>query len=81
MGCPVVTTGVGAMGFPIRSGEEAILANTPDEFIGALQLLIGSVEYRRTLGVRARRMIEEKFSWPRLAEEFLGVIEEAAVSN
>jgi hypothetical protein len=26
-------------------------------------------------------MIEEKFGWPRLAEEFLGVIEEAAVSD
>jgi glycosyltransferase involved in cell wall biosynthesis len=81
MGCPVITTGVGAMGFPIRSGEEAILATTPDEFIGALQLLTESVEYRRKLGVGARRMIEEKFGWPRLAREFLGIIEEAAVSN
>jgi glycosyltransferase involved in cell wall biosynthesis len=81
MGCPVVTTGVGAMGFPIRSGEEAILANTPDEFVDALRLLVESIEYRRKLGVQARRMIEEKFGWPRLAEEFLGVIEEAAVSD
>jgi len=81
MGCPVITTRVGAMGFPIRSGSEAILANTPDEFISALQQLIDSVEFRRTLGVKARRMIEEKFGWPTLAEEFLGVIEEATVSR
>ena len=32
MACPVVTTRVGAMGFPIQSGEQAFLAETADEF-------------------------------------------------
>jgi glycosyltransferase involved in cell wall biosynthesis len=57
------------------------LPNTAEEFTAALRLLIDSVEYRRTLGVQARRMIEEKFGWQTLAREFLGVIEEAAVSR
>jgi len=81
MGCPIVTTRVGAMGFPVRNGEEALLADTPLEFSDALRTLIGSMDFRRELGERGRRMVSEKFGWSRLAEEFLGVIEEAAVSN
>ncbi len=81
MGCPVVTTPVGAMGFPIRHKEEAILANSPQEFVDALSDLFHSMEYRRQLGERGRRMVVDKFSWERLAGDFLGVVEEAAVSN
>ena len=81
MGCPVITTRIGAMGFPIRNGEEAILASTPAEFSNALCRLIESTDFRRQLGERGRRMVAEKFGWSRLAEDFLGVVEEAAVSN
>jgi glycosyltransferase involved in cell wall biosynthesis len=39
------------------------------------------MDFRRELGERGRRMVSEKFGWNRLAEDFLGVVEEAAVSN
>ena len=81
MGCPVVTTAIGAMGFPIRNGEEAILANSPDEFAEAIRTLAASVDYRRKLGARARCMIEERFGWDHLAGGLLGVVEEAVLSN
>jgi len=71
MGCPVVTTTIGAMGFPIHQGQEAILANTPAEFLEALRKLASSVECRRRLGEAGRRMILDKFGWDRLAEAFL----------
>ena len=69
------------MGFPVSNGEEALLANTPAEFCDALRTLIGSIDFRRQLGERGRRMVTEKFGWNRLAEDFLGVVEEAAVPN
>jgi glycosyltransferase involved in cell wall biosynthesis len=81
MGCPVVTTTIGAAGFPIRHGREAILANTPVEFSQALTDLASSMEFRRKLGEAGRRMVVDKFGWDRLAEELLGVVEEAAVSR
>jgi glycosyltransferase involved in cell wall biosynthesis len=81
MGCPVVTTRIGASGFPVRNGEEVLLADTPQEFSDALRALMDSIDFRRQLGERGRRMVTEKFGWNRLAEDFLGVIEEAAVSN
>jgi glycosyltransferase involved in cell wall biosynthesis len=81
MGCPVVTTKLGATGFPIRDGEEAILANSPSEFCDALRALSLSPDYRRQIGERGRRMVVEHFGWERLAEGFLGVVEEASASN
>ena len=81
MGCPVVTTKIGGTGFPIRHGEEAILAKTPAEFCDALRALAVSPDYRRRIGECGRRMVVEHFGWERLAEGFLGVVEEASVSN
>ena len=81
MACPVITTTVGALGFPIQDGVHALIANTAEEFEWALRTLIASREYRRSLGERARGMILERFGWDRLAGDLLHVVEEAAVSN
>jgi glycosyltransferase involved in cell wall biosynthesis len=81
MACPVVTTRIGAMGFPIQSGQEALLAETPVEFERALRRLIAEPELRRKVGQSARRMILERFSWHRIGGELLDVVAEAAVPH
>ncbi len=81
MACPVITTTTGAMGFPIQSGREALIANTVEEFSAALSLLLGSVERRREIGEAARRMILSRFSWDHLAGDFLSVVEEAVATR
>jgi glycosyltransferase involved in cell wall biosynthesis len=81
MGCPVVTTTIGAAGFPIQHGREALLANSVGEFSQALGTLASSVDCRRRLGDAGRRMIVDNFGWDRLAGGLLGVVEEAGISN
>ena len=81
MACPVITTTVGAMGFPIENGIHAVIANNAEEFGKALRAMIASVEYRKRLGMQARQMMLDQFSWDRLAEDFLCVVEEAAVPH
>ena len=81
MACPVVTTNVGALGFPIRSGQEAFLAETPIEYERALRRLIAEPELRRRVGQNARRMILERFTWSRIGGEFLEVVADGAVSR
>jgi len=81
MACPVVTTRVGAMGFPLQSGQEAFLAETPVEFERALRRLISEPELRRRLGQNARRMILDRFTWSRIGAEFLEVVADGAVSR
>jgi len=81
MGCPVVTTSVGAMGFPIASGSQAIIADTIEEFVRALQRLAGDRELRKRIGHNARTMILDGFTWPRIGKDLLHVVSEAAVSR
>jgi polysaccharide biosynthesis protein PslH len=81
MACPVVTTRVGAMGFPAESGVNVMLAETPDEFAACLRRLIADPALRRRLGDNARAMILDRFSWPRIGKEYLDVVAEAPVSR
>ncbi len=81
MACPVVTTKIGAMGFPIQSGQEAFLAETPAEYERVLRRLISDPELRRRIGRNARQMILKRFTWDRIGGELLDVVAEAAVSH
>jgi len=80
-GCPVITTRVGAMGFPIEDGREAFLAESLDEFASALGRLVQDRALRVAMGQRARAMILDRYSWSRIGEEFLHVVEEASVTG
>ena len=75
MRMPVVTTSLGAAGFPVRHGQEAFIADTAEEFRSSLALLRESRELRENLGTNARRMIVEGFDWDVLADRFLDLVE------
>ena len=81
MACPVITTTIGAMGFPIEHGRHAFIANDAEQFANALRALIGSVELRRTIGAQARQLMLERFSWDRLSKDFLDVVQKAPISR
>ena len=78
MACPVVTTSVGAMGFPVQNGVQAFIADTAERFAGALHQLIASQTLRRDMGCKAREMIEQQFTWARIGEQLLNVVNGAA---
>jgi glycosyltransferase involved in cell wall biosynthesis len=81
MACPVVTTSVGAMGFPIVSGTHAILAETVQDFESALRRLTTDPALRKRLGHNARTMILDRYTWTRIGEELIDVVSQAAVSR
>lgn len=75
MGTAVVATPLAAQGFR-ADGEEALLvADNPQSFaqqtVGALQ----DAGLRKALGVRARRMILERYDWQVVEEKFLNLVE------
>ena len=75
MGAAVVTTSLGAAGFPISDGEEAVIADTPEEFRAAVAVLRSSSDLRSRLGSRARQMILDHFTWDRIGVRFLRLVE------
>ena len=78
MACPVVTTRVGAMGFPVEAGVNMLIAQNADEFAAALRRLVAEPGLRRRLGDNARAMILDRFDWPRIGKEYRDVVEAAA---
>ena len=75
MACPVITTSLGGLGFPLQNGVNALIADSAEAFREGLQRLTASEQLRRDLGESARRMIEQHFAWPRIGTQLRELIE------
>ncbi len=71
-GLPVLANPVGCQCEMIRSGENGVLAATPDEWIAAAKLLSDDVALRRRMGVAGRHRVEVDYSLSAWAETFVG---------
>jgi O-antigen biosynthesis protein len=61
-GVPVVTTSLGAEGFPFRDGEECFITDSPSEFSAKCNICLSEADVWRRLSVKSRRMMAENFS-------------------
>jgi glycosyltransferase involved in cell wall biosynthesis len=69
IGCPVLSTTIGAQGLDLRDGEHLLLADTPAEFAAAARRLAGDAALRERLRVAGRRQVLAHYSWPTLAAQ------------
>lgn len=76
MGKATVSTSVGAEGLPVRSGENIILADSPADFAHSVISLLRDAQHRRRLGNAARTLVQEKYSWSKVAESFAQTLQE-----
>ena len=76
MGKAVVTTRLGAEGYPVTASRELLLADTPAEFAAAVVELLGAPERRAELGRAARAFVEQHYDWqaivPRVEKVYAG---------
>jgi len=76
-GCAIVSTTIGAEGFALTSGREAILADTPAAFAAAVLALLDDPARRAALGERARGFAA-RYDWlsviPLLEEVYSGLL-------
>lgn len=66
----VVSTSIGAEGLAVRSGENVLLADTPVDFANSVLTLFSDENERKRLASAARILVEENYSWSRIAAEF-----------
>lgn len=81
MGKAVISTSVGAEGLPVRSGENILLADAPSDFAGSVISLLRDPKQRQRLGAAARALVQESYSWPRVAEGFARTLHDAVISS
>jgi glycosyltransferase involved in cell wall biosynthesis len=67
MGKALVSTSVGVEGLPVVPGEHFVLADTPEDFAREVGALLADGGRRRRLGAAGRRLVEQRYSWPRVS--------------
>jgi glycosyltransferase involved in cell wall biosynthesis len=60
---PMVSTAVGCEGIGVRDGEHLLVANSAENFAGAVVRLLRDRELGRRLGAAGRRFVEDEYSW------------------
>jgi sugar transferase (PEP-CTERM/EpsH1 system associated) len=70
MAKPVVSTSIGAEGLPVVSGKHIVLADGAGDFARAVVTLLADPARRHRLANAGRALVEERFSWGRVAIDF-----------
>jgi sugar transferase (PEP-CTERM/EpsH1 system associated) len=68
MGKPIVSTSLGAEGLPVTNGNDIRLADEPETFARETIALLTNAGERERLGLAARNLVEERYSWASVAE-------------
>jgi glycosyltransferase involved in cell wall biosynthesis len=61
-GMPIVSTRKGAEGLPVVDGKHLLLADSANELIGAILLLLEDRDLSSRLGTSARKLVAERFT-------------------
>jgi glycosyltransferase involved in cell wall biosynthesis len=67
MARPVVSTTVGAEGLELTEGVHVVRADTASDFAHAVAVLLRDPRRRAALADAGRRLVEERYSWSRIA--------------
>jgi sugar transferase (PEP-CTERM/EpsH1 system associated) len=77
----VVSTSIGAEGLPVRHGENVLLADEPAKFAACVVSLLRDPAQRKRLGQASRKLVEENYSWARVAKRFANVLSEVVAKS
>lgn len=69
LGMPIVTTSKGAEGLAVVSGEQMLIADTPEDFAAAVARLLRDAAYAEALGARGRVWVQANHDWSALGEK------------
>ncbi len=75
---PLVTTTVGAEGLSAEDGKNIVVRDDPKKMAGETVKLLKNPAKARRIAENARHLVEEKYSWKRIAEYLDKIYKETA---
>jgi glycosyltransferase involved in cell wall biosynthesis len=75
MGRPVVSTSLGVEGLDVVDGETFLRADDAEAFARGILMLLDDASMRARIAGAARRLVETRFSWSRVARQFEAICE------
>jgi len=70
LGRPVVSTTLGVEGLAVEPGCHCLVADTAAAFAADIVRLLGDADLRRRLAGTARKLLEDRFSWAAVGQQF-----------
>ena len=77
LGRPVVSTTLGLEGLNVTDGKHFLRGDDAQAFAQSILRLLGDASLRGRIAGAARALMEEQFSWSRVARQFEGICERA----
>ncbi len=68
-GKPIISTSIGAEGFPVTSGKELLLADTPSEMVSVITQLLQAPSQQKHLTRHAAEFVK-RYDWSLVANQF-----------
>jgi polysaccharide biosynthesis protein PslH len=75
LGTPVVATSKGAEGLNVRHDRDILIADEPADFASQVVRLLGDLGLRKHVAGNARRLVEERYDWAQIGQEFVRLVE------
>jgi len=75
LGTPVVSTTLGVEGLDVQQGEEIFISDAPEEFARYVCLLAQDAQRRAQMAQKARKLIEQKYTWDLAAQPLERIVE------
>lgn len=69
-GLPVVSTDIANEGVGAGDGAEILIANTPEQFLRQVSLLLEDEGLWNGISAKGRSFVEERYSWDRIMEKY-----------
>jgi glycosyltransferase involved in cell wall biosynthesis len=76
LGRPVVSTTIGAEGLDVLDGTHLFIADTPEAFAEKTVRLLRDRQLYQHIAANARRLVEARYDWAKIAERLMDVYEE-----
>ncbi|MCL4352865.1 glycosyltransferase family 4 protein [Patescibacteria group bacterium] len=80
-GVPVVTTGLGIEGINAINGKEAMIQDSAERMAESVVNLLDDANLYDIIAANARRLIEQKYDWKKIAKKLETVYESAKISH
>lgn len=69
MGKPVVTTSIGCEGLAVQDGVHLYIADSPEDFVRKIDILLTNKAVRRSIIFNARKLVVDKYDWDVITQQ------------
>ena len=73
LGKAIVSTTKGCEGLDVTPGENVLIADTPSQFVSRIKEVLATPELRKMLGMEARKLAKEKYSWEVIGKSLFNI--------